>query len=321
MSEPRPNAPETIDHFLQRLREELCESDPALVQDVLFDAEDHLRAESAVLPENEREEGLAEIIARYGSPQEIADAYRGLEGDRPATLPTPRPAPERSSLQRFFGVAADPRAYSAYFFMLFSLVTGVFFFSWAATGLALSLGLSLLIIGLPFFLFFLASVRALAFVEGRLVEAMLGERMPRRPVPAKVEGNIFRRSLHWISDPRTWSAIAYLGIKLPIGIITFTFFVTLTALSLGFLLYPLLQAIYPSPLIQTPSLRYFVPLSGQFAMSILGVLGLFVTLHLARLAGTIQAWIAKSMLVSSNPFAPVTGADTSASTRLCHEHE
>jgi hypothetical protein len=39
-----------------------------------------------------------------------------------------------------------------------------------------------LIIGIPFAILFLGSVRVLSLVEGRIVETMLGERMPRRPL-------------------------------------------------------------------------------------------------------------------------------------------
>lgn len=307
MPESRPDSPVTIESYLQRLREVLRGSDPALVQDVLSDAEDHLRAESEGLRQEDRQVALAEIISRYGSPREIADAYREFEHARPAALPTPQPKPAGNFLQRFFGVIADPRAYAAYFFMLFSLVTGIFFFTWATTGVALSLGLSFLIIGLPFFLFFLASVRAIAYVEGRLVEALIGERMPRRPRQARIEGGIFKRTLHWVTDPHTWSTLVYLILKLPIGIISFSIFVTATALSLGLLVYPLLQLIYPHPFIDAGSSEYWIPLPGQFAMSILGFFGIFITLHLARIGGTILGRLAKAMLV---PGAPVAARKT-----------
>ena len=49
------------------------------------------------------------------------------------------------------------------------------------TGLSLSLGLLILIVGIPLTVLFFGSVRGLALLEGRLVEALLGERMPRRP--------------------------------------------------------------------------------------------------------------------------------------------
>jgi len=79
-------------------------------------------------------------------------------------------------------VLADPRAYTALLYMLLSLATGTLYFTWAVTGISLSLGLAILIIGIPFAILFFASVRGISLVEGRVVEALLGERMPRRPL-------------------------------------------------------------------------------------------------------------------------------------------
>ena len=45
----------------------------------------------------------------------------------------------RSAAARFFGVVMDPHTYGALFYMLLSLVTGVFFFTWVVTGLSLFL--------------------------------------------------------------------------------------------------------------------------------------------------------------------------------------
>lgn len=38
------NTPRTIDEYLQQLRASLFGADPALIQDALYDAEEHLRA-------------------------------------------------------------------------------------------------------------------------------------------------------------------------------------------------------------------------------------------------------------------------------------
>ena len=41
------NAPRTINEYLEQLRAALRGADPALIQDALYDAEEHLRAELA----------------------------------------------------------------------------------------------------------------------------------------------------------------------------------------------------------------------------------------------------------------------------------
>ena len=91
-------------------------------------------------------------------------------------------AKPRSALGRFFGVYADSRAWGALLYMLIAFVTGIFYFTWVVTGLSLSVSFAIFIFGLPLALLFLLSVRGLALLEGRLVEALFGVRMPRRPL-------------------------------------------------------------------------------------------------------------------------------------------
>ena len=174
--------PTTIDAYLEQVRAALDGADPALVQDALYDAEEHLRSEFAENPGRDEAALIAHIATSYGSPEEVAAIYRETEVRVSEALRTPRAAPRKSLAGRFFGVAADPRTYAGLFYMLLSLATGIFYFTWATAGVALSAGLSILIIGLPFVVLFLGTVRVLSLVEGRLVEGMLGVRMPRRPL-------------------------------------------------------------------------------------------------------------------------------------------
>jgi hypothetical protein len=111
----------------------------------------------------------------------VASAYRETEAKVKAAMTPPRKIP-KGGAGVFFGVFLDPRAYTSLFFMLLSLATGVIYFTFAVTGLSLSAGLAVLIIGIPFFLVFMALTRVVSLAEGRLIEAMTGERMPRRPV-------------------------------------------------------------------------------------------------------------------------------------------
>ncbi|NLG58738.1 MAG: hypothetical protein GX538_01060 [Gammaproteobacteria bacterium] len=111
-----------------------------------------------------------------------ADIYRDTEVKVQTALRPPRPVERKSVLGRFFGVAADPRAYTALFYMVLALATGIFYFLWVVAGISMSIGFAVLIIGIPFIILFFGSVRILSLVEGRLVEVMLGERMPRRPL-------------------------------------------------------------------------------------------------------------------------------------------
>ena len=177
------------------MRAALAGADPALIQDALYDAEEHLRAEAAANPGKSEAELLEQIARTYGAPDEVAAAYRDTETKVNAALqpPVSRVAQSPTAVGRFFAVYSDPRAYISLFFMVLSLVTGCVYFTIAVTGLSLSLGLAILIIGLPFFLGFIGVTRVISLAEGRLLEAVSGERMPRRPLhPGAPEGLVAR---------------------------------------------------------------------------------------------------------------------------------
>src|ERR1700760_2447143 len=215
--------PETVREYLaaltSALRAEKCP--PGLIVDALNDCEEHLRNEIAQNPELPEAEVLASVVETYGSPAEIAEEYKSME----ATLSGPFPKSEPPVEERrygFFNVLSDPRTYGALVYMLLSLATGIFYFTWVVTGLSLSIGFFILIIGIPFALLFIGSVRVLAHIEGRIVEALLGVRMPRRlPVTTPAEETVLARVKDALIDARTWSSMFYLLLMLPLGICYF----------------------------------------------------------------------------------------------------
>lgn len=293
-------APATIAEYLDRLRAALAGADPALVQDALYDAEDYLRSEMAANPGRSEAEVIAEVAGSYGAPDEVADIYRDTEARVQTALQAPKPRRPRTLLGSFFGVALEPRTYAALFYMLLSMATGIFYFTWIVTGASLSLGLSVLIIGIPFLILFLGSVRVLSLVEGRLVEVMLGERMPRRPTYVTREGTVLQRIGAMFTDPRTWGTMLYMLLMLPLGIVYFTVAVTLLSVALAFIAAPVLVLFDAlgwlgfSSTIEVTGEPYSLPV-----LFVGGILLLFATLHLARGVGKLHGQLAKHLLVRS----------------------
>jgi hypothetical protein len=183
--------------------------------------------------------------------------------------------------------------------MVLSLVTGILYFVWAVTGLALSLGFSILIIGLPFILLFLASIRLFALLEGRLIESLLGLRMPRRPQFPRQEGTFLSRLGKRLGDPRTWSTLLYMVLKLPLGILSFTIGITMLAISLALLAAPIAQMVFDQPLVVIGGVGYDLGIWSLPLLWVAGVLDLLATMHVARTLGRLYGWIAKAMLVST----------------------
>jgi uncharacterized membrane protein len=314
------NAPRTIPEYLDQLRAALAGADPALVQDALYDAEEYLRSELAEQagkggPARSEAEVIASVAGSYGAPEEVADIYRDTEVTVQTALRAPPPPPRKSLLGRFFGVIADPRTYGALFYMVLSLATGIFYFTWIVTGLSMSAGLAVLIIGIPFVILFFGSVRLLSLVEGRIVEVMLGERMPRRPLYNSRGKPILERIKDLFVDPRTWSTMLYMLAMLPLGIVYFTVAVTLLTTAIACIGVPPLLGFgafdgwtvdnfWVGPLVFND---YEVStMLGWWEYPIVfvfGVILLFATLHLVRGIGKLHGLFAKHLLVKSAQYA------------------
>ena len=296
--------PSSIPEYLAQLRAALAGADPALVQDALYDAEEYLRSELAEQPGRSEAEVIASVAGSYGAPEEVADIYRDTEATVQTALRAPAPPPRRSLVGRFFGVAADPRTYGAMFYAVLALATGIFYFTWVVTGIALSLGLSVIIIGIPFVILFLGSVRLLSLVEGRIVEVMLGERMPRRPLYADRELPMLTRIGGMFTDPRTWSTLVYMLLMLPLGILYFVLAVALLSVSVALVVAPPLVMLgaFDGWTHSGGWIGYWEPSTvlGWWELPIAfacGVVLLFATLHLLRGIGRVHGGVAKHLLV------------------------
>jgi hypothetical protein len=300
---------QSIDDYLSQLKKELSGSDPAVIQDALSDAEEHLRTalkSAASNDDNAEAEALPRIIEDYGTPEEIAAAYRDIEDRLPPALARvsyseeageQKIKDERPLWHRFFAVFLDPRAWSAFLYMLISLITGIFYFTWAVTGISLSAGLMVLIIGLPFASLFIYSIRGLGLVEGRIVEALLGVRMPRRQVFYQRDAGWWTRFKTMLTEKYTWFSLIYMLLQLPLGVIYFTVFITLIALSLYGIALPILQLGFHIPVGYSNGYTYC--LAGWLLpfTVIAGVLLAVATMHLVKHIGRLHGAYAKALLV------------------------
>jgi uncharacterized membrane protein len=297
-------APRSIEDYLKQLRDALKGADPALIQDALYDAEEYLRAEVASHPEKSEADVLELIASTYGAPEEVAAAYKDTEAKVSAALRPvePKSAQSPSAIRRFFGIYSDPRAYTSLFYMLLTLATGIVYFVFVVTGLSLSAGLAVLIVGFPFFLAFIGIARVISLGEGRLLEAVTGERMPRRPVHPGAPMGIWSRIVDMLKDPRTWTTLAYLLLMLPLGIIYFTVAVVGISVAFALIAAPLAAIAdslgwlpFDEPVVVHPA-WLGSPLGSILAVA-LGILMLTALMHGARGLGRAQVALARGLLV------------------------
>ena len=182
--------------------------------------------------------------------------------------------------------------------MLISLATGIIYFTVVVTGVSTSAGMAILIIGVPLFLVVLGIVRAMSLVESRLVEELLGTRMPRRERAELPEAGFFERILFWVKDGRTWASMAYMILMLPLGIAYFTIAVTGLALGFGLIASPFGDWISDQSFVWNGVEHTFsVPHWVAPIAIIVGLAVLVLWLHLIRWIGRGHAAFAKRMLV------------------------
>ena len=295
-TDPRP---ETVRAYLDALQRALKGCSPGLISDALTDAEEHLRGEIASNPGRNEAEVLASVVETYGTPAEIAEEYKSME----ATIGGPFPKSEQPSQPHhgFFGVIGDPTAYGALMYMLLSLITGIFYFTWTITGISLTAGFAVLIIGIPFALLFIGSVRVLSHIEGRIVESLLGVRMPRRLAATPTDESIWTRIKDALSDIRTWSSMLYLLLMLPLGIAYFVIGLVGIIVPIAFAgvsIIGLTTGHVYAHVSDVPWLDHlFHTAPGLLATLAISVLILFLMLHVAKGIGWLHGRIAELLLV------------------------
>jgi hypothetical protein len=235
-------------------------------------------------------------------------------------MATPRKEP-RTAVGRFFGVFLDSRTYTSLFVMLLGLPRGIIYFVLVVAGLSLSAGFSVLIIGVPFFLMFMAICRVVSLAEGRLMEAMTGVRMPRRPVYQGAARGFWARTGEMLKDRRTWTTIAYLLSMLPIGIVCFVLAVAGLSISLTLIALPITVTMSQAGWFGMTATEIFATAQPEWifntglAIPILGLAGVLLLtslMHLARGIGRLHAMYAKAMLVARAAPGPEESTEAAA---------
>lgn len=201
----------------------------------------------------------------------------------------------------FFEVMATPRAYTTLLYLLLSLVTGILAFTYAVTGLSLSLGLAILILGLPLAVAFLAGARLLSVAELRLLGALVGT--GEREAPAVLPAGVgwWERVKALVGDLRTWTSLLYFLLLLPLGTAYFTLIVAFLTTAVALLAVPVLRMLHAGGSFtgDLGNLAWITAHPG-LAAALCGLAGLTLlplTFHLALLLGRFQVWLARHLLL------------------------
>lgn len=291
--------PKEIDEFLEQLKAHLKKSDPATIQDALTDAEEHLHGalEDALAmdPNLTESQALIPVLDQFGAPEEVAAEY--MKYDKRFSLGL---IPNRSRKQKipFLSVMIDTRAYGALIYLLSAFFPGLVYITWVLVGTGLSLGMSPFIFGLPFFSLFIHSLQIFALMEGRIAEALLGVRMPRRQSVSWRTGGWWRDFKIKVQSLHTWSIMAFMVVHFLLSCIYFYVFIGLVATSIELMAQPIFY-LFQWPYMRLNEVSYYAPGWSIVPAVALGFLLLVLTMHFARFLGAKHSALAKAMLVRS----------------------
>jgi Putative sensor len=211
------------------------------------------------------------------------------------TYPT-EPAEERLNfLVRFFTAPIEVRTYTNMLYLALAFPLGLFYFVFLITGLVTGFGLTIIWIGLPILALVFAASFGMAALERRLAIHLLGARVPPMAPPSTgAPENVWKMVQEFLSNPVTWKGMAFLFLKFPLGVFTFTLTIALTSLSLGLILTPIL---YPWTDIFV-GLWIVDSLGEALLISAFGVVALLVSLNIFNLLGIVWRELAEAMLGS-----------------------
>lgn len=238
--------------------------------------------------------------------QQARQAYSGQEGQSGRY--------QASQQAAFAPVQARKTSFwMAILYMLTALPLGVFYFSFLVA--ALSTGFSLLVIwiGLPLLYISLLLWLRMAAFERVLTMRWLNVYIPSMSPRRYYSAGWWRKFQGRIMNPATWKSLAYLFVKFPFGIFSFTLVVTLYATAVALVLSPvaylvdslLVSAKTVPAHIMANLITYSIVVDGQVRVTtvllligcaIVGLALLFVSRYIVRWLAYLWGEFARVML-------------------------
>jgi hypothetical protein len=142
-------------------------------------------------------------------------------------------------LKKFFGVAVNGQTYLNGIYLLLAFPLGLFYFIFLVTGLAMSIPLVIIWVGLLLLLIVFAAWYGMAAFERMLAIWLLREEIPPMVREDLSQKTLWQKFTATVQNPVTWKGLVFLLAKFPLGILSFVLQVTLVSVSISLLAAPL----------------------------------------------------------------------------------
>ena len=147
-----------------------------------------------------------------------------------------RPSPTR----RFFSVVRRPESYRNIVYLHLGLPLSILWFTVLVTALSVSLSMvAVALLGIPLLLATWYIIRAFANVERGLANLLLRANLRAAPMASPHRGNPWLRLTAMSRERGRWRELAYLFVRIPVGIATFAIAVTALATPLAIIYTPI----------------------------------------------------------------------------------
>lgn len=208
------------------------------------------------------------------------------------------------ALLHFFKAPFRLRTYTNLLYLALAFPLGLIYFVFLTVGIPLGVGLTLIWIGIPILALVFAGSWGLAAMERQLAIHTLGAPVPPMSQPAvEAVQTVWQRVKAFFSNPVTWKGMAFLVLKLPLGMVSFIAIVALLSTSSALLLAPIFWQFGD---LEIDGLIWSVDSWGASWMASLFGLGLlFISLNLLNGLAAVWRWTA-TLLLGSERFAPAS---------------
>jgi hypothetical protein len=167
------------------------------------------------------------------------------------------------TLWAVFGVPFQRPTYGNLAYLAFQFPLGVAYFTTLVTLLALSVGLSIVLAGIPLLFGTFVLTTGLVRLEVVIADALLSVDVEARPVGLEVDDGVLVYAKDLALDVGTYVGLAFLLTKLFVGIVTFTLLTFFTSLTGALLVAPFLydrpgsyRVLYDTTLTFAPEIRF-----------------------------------------------------------------
>ncbi len=203
-------------------------------------------------------------------------------------------------LGHFFRAPFRLRTYTNLLFLALAFPLGLIYFIFLTVGLPLGYALIVVWVGIPILGLVFAGSWWLSAMERQLAIRLLGAEVPPMAPPPGAEAvGFWQRVRLFLSNPVTWKGMGYLLLKLPLGVVSFGFLVTLLSVSASLVLVPVLWPWADMNL----DVDFVIWQPATFGGALLcGLLGVILTLlSLNLLNGLAVVWRQAATLLLGSP--------------------